>query len=273
MATLAPTALIDRRVSERVRFRSWRYAGERVWVADQASHAAIELSWVESSITRIAVGQRTLEPRCGSGLLIPAGVEHRTTFLPGARCATLHLDPRLVEEVAEAMGVGAPVLGTLQSARLPLLVGLLRVELEEAGAGHALAAEALVEAALVEALRPGTACPSAGSAPDPRIRRALELIQSRYAEPLAIEDLAAAAGMSRFHFSRRFLRVVGQSPYRYLTETRLKRAAELLARGRGSVTEAALAAGFGDLGRFGRLFRRRFGCTPSQYLGRLPRAR
>ena len=64
---------------------------------------------------------------------------------------------------------------------------------------------------------------------------------------------------------RRFREQVGKSPYAYLQQVRLQRAAELLGRGRATVTEAAFAAGFTDLGRFGRKFRETYGCTPSAF--------
>jgi AraC-like DNA-binding protein len=83
-----------------------------------------------------------------------------------------------------------------------------------------------------------------------------------------VADLAAAAGMSRFHFSRVFRDETGSSPYAYLVDRRLERAAARLRAGGCSVTTAALDAGFRDLGRFARAFRARFGVTASAFASR-----
>ena len=99
---------------------------------------------------------------------------------------------------------------------------------------------------------------------DPRVRFAIERVHASYADPIQVDDLAAAAGMSRFHFSRLFRESTGFSPYQYLIRTRALRAAGLLRGGKTSVTEAAFAVGFGDLGRFARSFRAVVGTSPAQ---------
>jgi AraC-like DNA-binding protein len=119
------------------------------------------------------------------------------------------------------------------------------------------------EAMIVYALRAGRREPRTIRRPrDPRIRAALDAMNARYAEPLTVDDLARAAAMSRFHFSRLFRDEVGEAPYQHLLRVRVARAAELLQNGRTSVTEAALAVGFHDFSRFSRTFRR--------FIGRLP---
>ncbi len=94
-------------------------------------------------------------------------------------------------------------------------------------------------------------------------------MESRYAEPLGVDDLSRIAGISRAHFSRRFREALGLSPYQYLQRVRIDRARELLGRGHG-VTEAALSVGYRDLGRFAQAFRRQVGCAPSELRPRHP---
>ena len=64
--------------------------------------------------------------------------------------------------------------------------------------------------------------------PARHLLRAKDLADARYAEPLDVDDLAAAAGLSRAHFSREFRRAFGESPHAYLLTRRLERAAALL---------------------------------------------
>src|SRR5438132_11068491 len=65
-------------------------------------------------------------------------------------------------------------------------------------------------------------------APARHLLRARDLADARYFEPLGVDDLARAAGLSRAHFSREFRRAFGESPHAYLLTRRLHRAAALL---------------------------------------------
>lgn len=94
---------------------------------------------------------------------------------------------------------------------------------------------------------------------------ARELMETSYAEPLVLGDLASAAGFSDAYFIRSFARAFGVTPHQYLTRVRLQRAKALLGDPRSSVTEACFEVGFSSLGSFSSLFRRAVGCTPSQY--------
>ena len=64
--------------------------------------------------------------------------------------------------------------------------------------------------------------------PARHLLRARDLADARYFEPLGVDDLARAAGLSRAHFSREFRRAFGESPHAYLLTRRLERAAALL---------------------------------------------
>ena len=122
----------------------------------------------------------------------------------------------------------------------------------------------LTEAMTILVLRGGSVAASTTSR-DPRVVAVLDLVHARFAEPISIDDLARASGTSRFHMSRLFRDAVGQSPYQYLLRTRIQRAAELLRGGKQSVTEVAFAVGFGDLGRFARMFRAVTGSSPGRF--------
>src|SRR2546423_9216760 len=64
--------------------------------------------------------------------------------------------------------------------------------------------------------------------PARHLLRAKDLADARYFEPLGVDDLAGAAGLSRAHFSREFRRGFRESPHAYLLRPRLERAAGLL---------------------------------------------
>ena len=98
-----------------------------------------------------------------------------------------------------------------------------------------------------------------------RVIEAIRLVESDAARPLELKEMAAVAGMSKYHFLRVFRRLTGMTPHRYLVSARLRRAALALASSRRPVIAVALDAGFGDLSTFNRTFRAVFGLTPTQY--------
>src|SRR5262245_54044324 len=95
-----------------------------------------------------------------------------------------------------------------------------------------------------------------------RLVRARDFLTETYDEPILIEDAAAEAGMSRFHFLRSYARAFGETPHAYLQRVRLERAMDRLARG-ASVTDVCFDVGYNSLGSFSTLFARRVGQPPS----------
>jgi AraC-like DNA-binding protein len=102
--------------------------------------------------------------------------------------------------------------------------------------------------------------------------RAKDLADARYADPLDVDDLAAAAGLSRAHFSREFRRAFGESPHAYLLTRRLERAAALLRTTDRSVAEICFSVGLASLGSFTTSFKRTYGTTPTAYREAFPPA-
>jgi AraC-like DNA-binding protein len=102
--------------------------------------------------------------------------------------------------------------------------------------------------------------------------RAKDLADARYFEPLDVDDLAAAAGLSRAHFSREFRRAFGESPHAYLLTRRLERAAALLRNTDHSVTEICFSVGLSSLGSFTTSFTRTYGASPTAYRAAFPPA-
>jgi AraC-like DNA-binding protein len=108
--------------------------------------------------------------------------------------------------------------------------------------------------------------------PARHLLRAKDLADARYVEPLDVDDLAAAAGLSRAHFSREFRRAFGEAPHAYLLTRRLERAASLLRTTDNSVAEICLAVGLTSVGSFTTSFKRTFGKTPTEYRASFPPA-
>ncbi|WP_437501057.1 helix-turn-helix domain-containing protein [Sorangium sp. So ce1099] len=96
------------------------------------------------------------------------------------------------------------------------------------------------------------------------VRRAIELLREQLAEPVTLDDLAAHAGLEKFHLCRAFRTQVGMSPYAYLTRLRIMRAKEMLVAG-VRPRDIAPQVGLYDQSQLNRHFRRIVGTTPGQY--------
>ena len=108
--------------------------------------------------------------------------------------------------------------------------------------------------------------------PSRHLLRAKDLADARYSEPLDVDDLADAAGLSRAHFSREFRRAFGESPHAYLLTRRLERAASLLRSTDRSVAAICFEVGLSSVGSFTTSFTRTYGVSPTAYRAAFPPA-
>src|SRR5215208_6842275 len=108
--------------------------------------------------------------------------------------------------------------------------------------------------------------------PARHLLRAKDLADARYFEPLGVDDLARAAGLSRAHFSREFRRAFGESPHSYLLTRRMERAAALLRTTDHSVADVCLSVGLQSIGSFTTSFKRIYGASPTAYRATFPPA-
>ncbi len=106
---------------------------------------------------------------------------------------------------------------------------------------------------------------STGPADVAAIRRAIAYIEDNPDRAISLGELAAAAGLSRFHFSRLFKHHLGLSPARYVERTRIEQAKALIINAEMSLAGVAQAVGFADQSHFSRRFRLHEGRTPAAF--------
>jgi AraC-like DNA-binding protein len=97
------------------------------------------------------------------------------------------------------------------------------------------------------------------------VERATEYIWQRYSEPMSLNDIARAAILSRFHFSRTFRDATGVSPGRYLSAVRIHQAKRLLLTTPMNITDIAYLVGFNSLGSFSNHFTDSVGVAPGRF--------
>lgn len=220
---------------------------------------------------RLADWRNRVRTSRGFHIVIPPGVETRWTTSAGGHDGWfhLHLSRFALGRVEEELGASLerPFAGFDEQ-----LLTLVRVAKELAGHDdvQALAWDSLAMmvgcrlATLLEHQPSGGQRFSGGLAPW-QARRAIEYLDVHFARQVTLDELAAAVGLSAFHFARSFARTVGQPPHRFQQALRLEHAVRLLADPRLSIAEIADQIGFTSPQAFTRMFRRRMGVAPSHY--------
>ncbi|MDQ3906846.1 MAG: AraC family transcriptional regulator [Acidobacteriota bacterium] len=156
--------------------------------------------------------------------------------------------------------------------RLAALAREIAEELRGAETGQEMVVSALVEQIVVRLLRRHANVRRSDELElsrvglvDRRVRRAVELMHAHLDRELPLEELAAAAYLSPFHFARLFKKVTGASPHAYLAALRIERAKSLLATTDLSVTEITQRVGYATSSHFAKAFRQSTGLTPRSF--------
>jgi AraC-like DNA-binding protein len=98
-----------------------------------------------------------------------------------------------------------------------------------------------------------------------RLRRAKQYLTDNLSSEIRLEDVAAAAGLSPYHFCRQFKQATGVSPLRYVLEMRIERARRLIVDTDNSIVDVSLSLGFSSQSHFTVIFRKLTGLTPRRY--------
>lgn len=227
------------------------------------------------SITLVERGRFTYRTRSGGAVLGPGWLmlgnaregyvcSHEESDGSGDDCVALSLSPALLDDTLQALGT-AGAGARFERACLPPVPRVaavfhgLRVEGRE---GFALEEATLAVLASVRRSLNENEAPAPIARQDERARAAAHCIETRGTEPLSLDEVARAAGLSAFHLLRVFRRSIGVTPHQYLMRVRLMRALDLLRDTNLPVTEVAYASGWADLSNFNRAFRREMGCSP-----------
>jgi AraC family transcriptional regulator len=216
-----------------------------------------------------------LKMRSGDMSFLPAGHGFELAWNRPTHVLHASFEDDLVRELLEAHGLARDFDFTAKiQVRDSMLEQLARALLAEVrsngGFGGSMYVEALFTALLVQLFRRHSdidqpfarqAAPRLGEA---ALRRALDYMQDNLAATLTVEDVAQAAHLSPYHFSRLFKDATGFAPHQYLIKVRIERAKELLLNStRCSLAQVASEVGFFDQAHFTRHFKRIEGVTPA----------
>jgi AraC family transcriptional regulator len=230
------------------------------------------------SVSAVIEGAFTYRSEAGHGLLYPGSLllgnngwcfECAHAHGIGDRCISLNVGEDLFAEMAAGAGATSRFRFSAASvdARDALPVGASMAALASTGSAprREELASFIIER-VIAAMAGDRRVPAAPTGRETkRVIEAIRLIESEASRPLALQEMATVAGMSKHHFLRVFRRLTGVTPHQYLIGARLRRAALALRSSRLPVIAVAYEAGFGDLSTFNKTFRAAFGLTPTQY--------
>jgi AraC-like DNA-binding protein len=235
------------------------------------AHAQFQLTLYDGGARRFRVARQDFAGAPRASIIIQAGEPHASVPIddPVLTLRTLYIEESLMAEVAASLWGGhghdtvafrAPLLDdAVTVARLHAAHRALdRHDLESEEQAY-LALERLV---LRHAQPTGTARPITTT--DACVATVREILHDRAAENVRLDELAAAAGLSRFHLIRAFQRRYGVTPFAYQRNQRIEKARAVLRTGR-PIADVAVAAGFADQSHLGRTFRAVMGATPGEY--------
>jgi AraC family transcriptional regulator len=189
----------------------------------------------------------------------------------------VYLEPGLVARAAaeafefDPARLSVPPLDGLDLPQIRAVMGTVDAELTAGGAGGPLAAESLANVLAVHLIRhvssPRRVTPGRdGALPRGRLRAAVEYIEAHLDAGPTLEQIAAVAGLSAYHFARQFKAATGLPPHQYVIARRVERAKQFLQGGNElSLAEVAANAGFSDQSQFCYHFKRLVGVTPRQF--------
>jgi AraC family transcriptional regulator len=220
---------------------------------------------------------RQLPPPAGSMLVIPAGSPVRWRWSGLKDSLHVFLEPRLVARVAaEAFELDparavVPPLDRLDLPQLRTAMHAVDAELTAGGAGGRLAAESLANVLAVHLIRHVLAPRGPARDPDGKLSRrtlrgVVAYIEDHLGACLTLEELAAVAHLSPYHFARQFRAATGLPPHQFVIARRVERARQLLQEdGDLPLAQVAARIGFSDQTQFTRHFKRLVGVTPGRF--------
>jgi AraC family transcriptional regulator len=221
--------------------------------------------------------KRHMPPPVGSIAVVPAGSSVLSRWQGSRDTLFVFLEPGLVTRVATELfelhpsRTVVPPLDGLNVPELRSWMLAVDAELKSGGVGGPLIAESLANVLAVHLIRHTMGAPrlpasADGELPRRKLRIVIEYIMENLGSNLTLEQMAAVAHLSPYHFARQFKAATGLPPYQYVITRRVERAQHLL-RGDGEIGLAvvALRAGFPDQSHFSLHFKRIVGVTPRQF--------
>ena len=249
-------------------------------------HTSIELLYVESGALQMKTPDATKVLTKGMAVFINSGVLHEYVSIGKESCWVFsHLfhmqflsgaynsvfEEKYFTPVCHSGGLPFWIISPDTLPQLELITCLLKAKALMAGEpeGYEFEIRSLLSTAWLILFRETKELrgklPLRSTADTERIKQMMDYISANYADPISVQDIASAAGISVRECSRCFRRSLGFPPAAYLTDYRIRMAARALNETGRTITEISESCGFSSPGYFSRVFKEVIGSSPKEY--------
>ena len=244
---------------------------------DAHAHASYTATVVLAGRMQVCVGDGEFILTAGDAAFTGVGQLHAAEA-DDVDFVSIHIQPPLINEMAAEMGLTratAEVVfraGRAADEAVAAVARRIASEATDESPGHQLMLDALVRQLAIHLLRSHLTVRKSAQIElsrvgpvDRRLRRALEFMHDNYARELALEEIAAAAYLSEYHFARLFKQITGATPHVYLANLRIEKARRLLVETAHPIIEVAAMVGYQSQSHFTKIFKSVTGLTPRAY--------
>jgi AraC family transcriptional regulator len=255
----------------------YRFRNPRQWQMHQPAMAwhFIAAHLANPSKLSMKLSGRWQRGRTTPGDVIIMAAQHENAWEWDGEIDEIHLciDPALLDAAAAELSNRPAELISSISLHDPWIYQIalrLMAEVESPAAGSRLFGDLMAQALALQLLRghtpaSGLALPERSTISRMRLQRALDFIEANLADDISVDEIAAAAAVSPFHFAHGFRQSMGVSPHQYVIRQRIDRAKILLRTTDEPIAQIALSVGFAHQGHFTTAFKKHEGNTPRAY--------
>jgi AraC family transcriptional regulator len=241
------------------------------------SHSAYIVTSLLDGRMRGQIGAEEFELSEGQIAFTNIGENH-SAVADNFEFLSISIDPILIDELVSEIDLtraSAEIIFRRKAVADEILVSTARLiacEIAQEKVGHTQMLDSLVRQFVIHLLRAHLTVRKAAQIElsragpvDRRLRRAIEFMHDNFGRELTLEEIAAAAYLSEFHFARLFKQITGVTPHVYLANLRIERARKLLAETQIPIIEIAAMVGYQSHSHFTKIFKSVTGLTPRVY--------
>lgn len=241
------------------------------------SHSAFTVTAILSGTMSARIGEQPFELSAGDVLLTDVGQRHSAVVFD-VEFLSVRVSPVLVNELVNELGLirTSPAVlfrsSLIRDDDLIVFIRSIASELSTEEIGQSEMLDALVRQILIHLLRYHLTVRKAeqiemsrAGPVDRRLRRAIEFMHDNFGTEIALEEIAAAAYLSEYHFARLFKQISGVTPHVYLANLRIDRARKLLTETSLPISQIASQVGYQSQSHFTKMFKSVAGVTPRVY--------
>lgn len=272
-----PPVLVDQELRGGARLtRPWRHGAIHDYLPPMTAHVVMTYYGEVQPISLQSDGKRfTSRTRKGSITIIPQGHDGRWDIGGPLDVSHVYVPVERLKECAEQFGDGQPIELLARVAfddpTTMRILELLNRELNVESSANSLFVEQALDLLCTQLVRAHSSFQSLQLSPSPKglslrqIQQVSDYMRDNVDEEVRLDDLANLTSLSRFHFARAFRQATGMTPHEALVAQRMETAKRLLSDGDLSITQIALAVGYGTPSSFTAAFRKTVGVTPTVF--------